>query len=547
MPPANYVLLDQLEGGNTATVINETGLSDAMVYSALQEQHPEVAALTRWTQSMHRGRGVGGLFDRDKYVTPHGVFSQMRTAQHAVENDNIVAGVLETTEALAFSRMTVNCFDEDEEDVWNQVIDDLDLDSRFREMWGELFTYSQFYVATWWGTKSYKVGGRDPKTGVRRKKEYTNLRVPVALTILDPLKVVPVGNMMFNQEQLCYIANRDEGHMITSFIDSNRSDDQIISNLIVGPYEPPDETERVRLAEMGLAQSQLFVLNPEFVWRHTATRPQYKRFADVRMKSVFELLDLKTQLREMDRAHLLGGTNFIVLVTKGTDAVPGKPEEIINLQQQMRTMAKVPVIVGDHRLKIEIITPKLDQTLDEKRHSLIDSKIAVRLFQQFVVSGAQGRTDDSLKMARVVARGLESRRYMLKKAFEREILNKVYDMNDQFKEEPKLVFHPHQIALDFDVDLANYLLDLRDRGDVSRETILAQIDLNEDDEAQKRKEEKKNGYDAVFQTQVPFSTPAAANSPRTGGRTQGGTKGGGGRAPGTGQGQSKATDDEEEE
>lgn len=546
---ANYVLLDPL-GDAGATVINETGVDNNEVFGALQQQHPEVAALTRWANSTHRQRGQGGLFDRDKYVTPNGIFDQMRVAQDAAENDNIVAGVLETTEALAFSRMSVNCFDEDEEDIWNQIIDDLDLDARFREMWGELFTVSQFYAATWWGTKSYRVRGRDPKTGVKRKKEFINLKVPVAISLLDPLKVMPVGNMMFNQEQLCYIANRDEGHLITSFIDKNRSDDQIISNLIVGPYVPPDETERIRIAQMGFAQSQLFVLNPQFVWRHTATRAQYRRFADVRLKSVFELLDLKHQLREMDRAHLLGGTNFIVLVKKGTDLQPGKPEEILNLQSQMRSMAKVPVIVGDHRLSIEIITPKLDQTLDEKRHALLDGKIATRLFQQFTVSGSQGRSDDSIKMARVVARGLESRRYMLKKAFERQILNQTYEMNDQFKELPKLVFHPHQIALDFDVDLATYLLDLRDRGDVSRETILAQIDLNQDDEYEKRKAEKKNGYDAVFKTQVPFSTPAgkpggAANSPRTAGRTQGGNKGGGGRAGGESQG--ATLDDEEEE
>lgn len=35
------------------------------------------------------------------------------------------------------------------------------------------------------------------------------------------------------------------------------------------------------------------------------------------MKSIFELLDLKQQLRQMDRAHLIGGSNFIVLMTMG--------------------------------------------------------------------------------------------------------------------------------------------------------------------------------------------------------------------------------------
>lgn len=556
---SEYTLIDRNEGGSVQ-IFNETGLDNDEVFRAFNEQHPEMATLTRWSNNLHQRRGQSGIVDRDRYVTPKGIFEQMRVAQDAAENDNVVAGALETTEALAFSRMGVECWDQDQEDIWCQVIEDLDLDSRFREMWGELFTVSQFYCAVWWGTKSYKVRGRDPKTGVKRKKDFKDLRVPVAVTLLDPLKVMPVGNMMFNQEQLCYIANRDEGRMISDVLQNNRSDDQIISNLIVGQYKAGDNERRL-LADLGFSvDSQLFVLNPELVFRHTATKTSYRRFADVRLKSVFELLDLKHQLREMDRAHLLGGTNFIILVKKGSDEKPAKAEELVNLRGVVQNLARVPVIVGDHRIEIEIITPKLDQTLDTERHHLLDEKIAVRLFQQFTMSQGSGRSDDSIKMARVVARGLESRRYMLKRSFEREILNKVFERNEQFTDEPTLVFYPHQIALDFDADMASYILDLRDRGDVSRETILTLVDLDQDEEFQKRKEEKKNGYDQVFQTQVPFTVQkptmgpndaagggGAATSPRTAGRTQGGNKNGGGRAPGTGQGQSKAAASEEED
>lgn len=538
---SEYTMIDRMENG-TVHVINESGIDNDEVFRAMGEQHPELAVMTRWHNQSHQHRGLGGLMSRDKYVTPHRIYDQMRVAQEAAESDNIVSGVLETTEALAFSRMSIQTWDQDEEDVWCQIIEDLDLDSRFREMWGELFTVSQFYYAVWWGTKSYKVRGRDPKTGVKRKRVFNNLKVPIAISLLDPLKVMPVGNMMFNQEQLCYIANRDEGHMISQILQNNRSDDTIITSLITGRYEANDQERRL-IADLGYSiDSQLFLLNPEMVFRHTATKAQYRRFADVRLKSVFELLDLKQQLREMDRAHLLGATNFIVLVKKGDDKNPAKPAELDNLQNVVRNLARVPVIVGDHRLAVEIVTPKMDQTLDDKRHNMLDHMIAVRLFQQFVMGTGQGRSDDSIKMARVVARGLESRRYMLKRAFERQILEKVFERNEEFTDEPTLVFHPHQIALDFDVDLANYLLDLRDRGDVSRETILSQIDLDQDQEFQKRKEEKKNGYDAVFKTQVPFSTPAAgggakpgagaATSPRTAGRNQGGNKSGGGAAGG---------------
>lgn len=542
----------------TVTVINQSSVKDEFVMAALGDQHPEFAALARWASASHAR--TGGLFERDIYVTPTAVFEQMITAQHAAENDDIVSGVLDSTESLAFSKLSFECDDEDQEDIWNQIAADIDLDSRLREMWRELFIVSQFYAVTWWGRKTYRVSGKDPKSGVKRKKVFPNLKVPLGLTLMDPLKIVPVGSMMFNQEQLAYITTRAESEIISNILE-NRTDDTIISTIIQGEFLP-DRQERNLIANMGVAMDRLWLLDPTYVWKHTATRPQYRRFADIRLKSIFELLDLKHQLREMDRAYLLGATNFIVLVKKGSDQIPGKPEEIMNLQSQVRTLSRVPVIVGDHRLSIEIITPKTDHTLDPARYGMINNQIAGRLYQTFVTNSSALK-DDSLKLARVVARGMESRRHMLRRSVEKYVIKPIMDANDMLTEMPSLQFHPHQIALDFDAALANYLLDLRDRGDISRETILNQVDIDQDDEFRLRKRERDNGYDDIFETMVPYTaqvnmkdepqgTPgnktvapadkstgggASVKSPRTAGRTQGGTRNRGGAAPGTGQGQ----------
>lgn len=540
------VTVDPLVG---ATIVNETDIPESEIWNAVTKQAPEMAAISRWASSTRR---AGGLFERDRYVTPEGIYEQMQMAQDAAENDDIVAGVIEATEAMAFSKMGFEAEDEDEEDIWNQIAANLDLDARLREMWRELFTVSQFYGVTWWGRDSYKVSGINPKTGVKRKKTFPKLTVPVSISLLDPLKVVPVGNLMFNQETLCYVADRGESNKIQEVLD-NRASDEVIKTIMVGPYNP-DRDERKRLGDLGVSTDKLFVLDSKYVWRHTATRAQYKRFADVRLKSVFEILDLKHQLREMDRAHLLGATNFIVLIKKGDKDHPGKPEEIAALQANVRTLARVPVIVGDHRLAIEIITPSVDKSLESSRYDMLDQKIASRLYQTFITNGNSTR-DDSLKLARVVARGMESRRHMLRRALEKNVVKPTFEQNDEFTDMPTLNFHPTQIALDFDQALAAYLLDLRDRGDISRATILNQIDLDQDDEYRNRKREKDNGYDDVFETQVPFSSPngqpfggqtpgAPADNPNGGGgdpkaagRTQGGNRSGGGAAPGSGQGQ----------
>lgn len=592
---ANEVLVDG-RGGETV-VINTTDFSTEHVAHSLTESHPEIASLIRWSENVQSRRT--GLRERDKYLTPAGIFDQMRLAQEATEQDDVVAGVLETTEALSFNKMSVQSEDEDEENIWNQIIDDIELDSKIRQMWREMFTVSQCYVAMWWDVKDYKVKGRS-KQGVQRKKQYNRLRVPVSLTLLDPLKIVPVGNFMFNQEQLAWIATREEAHLYDNVL-SGREEDETIQRLISGPYTPTIG-EQGRLGRMGIGSAtQLYLLNPQNVWRLTATRSEYRPFAEVRMKSIFELLDLKHLLRELDRTLLLGATNFILVIKKGSEHMPAKNAELSALQAQVRTLSRIPVIVSDHRLEIEIVTPKIDMSLQPEKYNTLDARITARLYQLFMsgnfASGAKG--DDSIKLLRMVSRGLEARRSQIRAAIERQVLQQIYERNEQFIEEPSLEFHPKSIAIDFDPGLAAFILDLLDRKHISRGTALEQIDLDEDEEA-RRKTREAEYEDNIFKSLTPLQDPnqtqdfaketlqltqdnsletldkthtfqekqaeqdrkfAAAHppaapkpaaktatpvkkkpanaDPKSAGRSGGGNRSGGGSAPGTGQGQPK--------
>jgi hypothetical protein len=525
-------------------VLNETDVDTDTAFRAFADASPEYAALVRWTYDTKPSHAVrrGGLFERDRFVTPAGVFAQFKTAYDAAENDDVVSGILESSEAMTFTKTSIDCDDEDQADIWNQIAADIDLDSRLREMWREDFTISQFYVAQWWGTRNFKVRGKS-EAGITRKKPFNNLKVPIGVSIMDPMKIVPVGNFMFNKETLAYAADRGEYDVIQAVINGDRKSDPVVTQLMLKPYEP-DNAERRLLQEDGCPADRLFLLNPQNVWRHTSTRSQYQRFAPVRMKGIFELLDLKLQLRAMDRAHLIGGTNFIVLIKKGSDQMPAKPAEVDNLQAQVRTLARVPVLVGDHRLSIEIITPKNDHTLQPERYNGLDARITARLFQMFMTgnfaAGAKG--DDSLKLAKIVAKGLEARRHMLRRSFEANLLKPTFNKNDAFTEMPKLRFHPKRIALDFDPTYANFILDLLDRGHISRESGLEEVDYDQQVELRRRRAEKK--FDKDFE---PRAAPGASNlggpsadtkgAGRTGGRRAGGIKNGGGAAPGSGQGQ----------
>lgn len=534
---------------------------------------PEIAALTDWLNDVHgasstTGKRKGTLWDRDKYVTPTGIFAQYGVSLRAAEHDDVVSGVVESTEGLVFSKMSMEADDDDEEDIWNQIAKQLDLDSRLREMWREMFIYSQVVVGMYWGNKTFTVRGKTKKDIKRKKKVRAN--VPLGMTMLDPFKIVPVGNFMFNKERLAYIADPEEIDDIRKSLDGSAVD-PMINALIEGPYELTKRDKKM-LSENGVidrrSAERIFLLDKKNVFRHTETRPQYQPWPNLRMKSVFELLDIKNQLRQMDRAHLIGGTNFIVLIKKGSDDHPATQREVNALQGYARSLARVPMLVGDHRLAVEIVTPKTDQTLMPEKYNALDARITARLYQMFMTgnfaAGAKG--DDSIKLARVVARGLESRRHQLKRTMERHVWQPIVDGNeDTFEDIPDLRFTPKRIALDFDNNLANYLLELANRGDVSRDTLLAEFDFDEDEEAKKRKRSKENGYDDVFQTAVPFSSPNAqpfgnpqnpqgnpqaqpkpTQTPRSGGRQGGRPGNGGGAAPGTNQGKTKEQQADEE-
>lgn len=538
-------------------VINASDVPTSEIYAQLRRENGRVLQnLEEWVQATRMStramsaattglpnRRDGSLFYRDRYLTPTNPFDQMRTAAQAAEQDDIVGNVSEVTESLAFSSVGMSMEDLDQQDALNQWAARVELDARLREMWRQLFEVSQCYVATWWETQTFRVRGKSTN-GNKKRKEVT-FRAPSQITLLDPLKVVPVGPTIFGRDQLAWMATRGESKGFADILsDDHTSQDEVVKRLIVGKYEP-GEAERKELAGFGIDVNNLWRLDPRFVFRHTLTRSSFQRFAPIRMRRVFELLDLKQQLRQMERAHLIGGTNFIVLITKGSDDHPAKQAEISHLQSQVQTLARLPVLVGDHRLSVEIVTPKLDNTLRAERFNTIDSRITATLFGMFMLgnyaAGASG--DDSAKLTKVVARGMESRRHMLKRTLERHVFRPMFDGNESLDSMPKMIYQPRAIALDFDANWADFLLRLREENEISRDTILSQFDLDQAFEAMQREREEEL-YDDIFKTQVPFSPANPANPANDPGEERvlprdngGGKRNGGGRAPGSGQGQ----------
>jgi hypothetical protein len=378
-------------------------------------------ALATWAEDISDNpnrRKENDIFARDKYITPRQVYEQMGAAYDTLDDD-VVSNVADTSESLAFNKIRVMAEDADEENVWNQVSRDLDIDTWIRQAWRELFTVSQFYGVRWWGQRQYQVSGKRKQ---RRAKRQFDLTVPVQLGFLDPTRVVPVGIDVFGNRRLAWVmSDADEAlfRQVADFEKRSAQSDDVVNSLFVGKYTP-SEKEIQQFSNENIAFDNLVELNSDFVFAHTLTMAPYERWPRLRMKSIFPLLDLKQQLRAMDRAVLLGGINFIVLVKKGTDEWPVKRNaEIDNLTTQVRTQSKSPVIVSDHRLSIEIITPEIDHILDDEKWTTIDKRLLTRLWGTFMMNPSESQ-DTSLTLGRVIARGISSRRHMLKRNLEQK-------------------------------------------------------------------------------------------------------------------------------
>lgn len=531
--------------------VNASGETADFVRPTINRVAREIA---NWVKST-RGSAAPSLLNRAAYAAPDNPYSQMRTARTAVDNDDIVGGVCDITEGLKLQGMKWEGTSADDADVFNQISKDLNLDA-FARMWHrEEFRYSQVVVGVWWGRKTYTVRGRsvvegdpevDPATGVaktvkkpgpKRKKKY-EIATPVALTFLDPLSVVPLKPGPFGQDRLAWHASKEEFALMSATA-LGAPLDEVMAEFMTGPITV-GRGEASYLQSLGIDPRRLIGLNPSSVFRCSKNRISYERFAALRLKSVFPLLDLKQQLMEADRVALVGAANYILLIKQGSKEEPALPEEIANLKANFKVIAKLPVVIGDHRLNIEIITPDQSFTLDAKKYDTLDRRILNRTLGALALGSSSSEGQAAPALIRGVARQLENERHMMKRALEREVARRIVDHPfnaAKFEGEPNLAFTPRNVQLDSGSAEIQAIMALRTQKELSRESTLEFFGFDQVTEALRRQFEEESGLDDIFQTQVPFNGSGAEGNgegPNGGGRASQVSGATGGRPKGGG-------------
>jgi len=540
----------QVASGTPPTVhyVNEAGVPETIVDEVRNNR--EIASIVeKWSQTLSNQFESPSLdlFNRNRWDRRSHFHAQMSKCAWVAENDDVLSTLADVTEGLMFQKMRFELYDEDQQDFWNQWAGDVDLDSRLREHARELYKVSQLYVGLWWEDKVYKVRDdlisetidefkakqleRDyedqkraaalqrmpqppkppeldgPGRGNRKRKKTFAVSVPTAMTVFDPTKVMPVGQLMFGRERFAYIADGDEDEAFTSVM-GGAIVDETVMKLVERKYTP-NASDKKACADLGVDHRRLWLFKKDAVYRHTLTKSAYERFAPLRLESILPVIDLKYHLRMSDRSSLIGNTNFIILITKGSDKLPAKPAEIENLKEQAKVIARLPVLVGDHRLSVEIVAPSTDHTLTESRWQALDSRLVFKALQTFspIVQGGNSGGAGVSEMSRVVAKGLESRRHMIVRSLERHVFDAILERNSGVLDEsPQLEFAPKRITLDFKADIMAQILKLRDRGDISRETTLEELDYDQDREVLRRARERAE-YDDVFSSATPFASP----------------------------------------
>jgi hypothetical protein len=526
--------------------VNETGENEEFVQQAFANGRTldgrpirdEIAsALNNWMSHTNSPSiANGSLFFRNRYTMTENIYDQMLQAADAVEYDEVLGAVADATEGLAFNQASFEMVDQDEEDVWNQIADDVDLDSRLREMWRELFKVSQVYIAVEWGQKVYKVrtkqipmanleddtpqpqpGAEDlhpsgvPNPGPKkraRRKQYA-VTVPTALSIIDPTKVLPVGQLMFGRERFVYLATKEENDAF-ELIFGGQMTDPVVEKMFDGPYAPTVKESAYLTANHRGPSNKIYcwLFKKDALFRHTLSRSQYERFAAVRLKSALPILDMKAHLRASDRSALIGATNFIVVLKRGSDKFPARAGEVEQLREQARVVSRMPILVGDHRLQVEIITPDTDFVLQPDRYNLLDERLVMRALHTFRFGGrSAGQSTDAGSVDDQIARGIEARRYELSRTIQDKLIRVMIEKNEGVLsgEVPDLAFHPKRVVVSYDSKVMQLVMQVRQGGDISRETLLEEFGYDQDVEYVRRKREK--GVDDTFQSSVPFSSP----------------------------------------
>lgn len=498
-------------------IVNSTG--GLVGDSILGEQAAQIVrALDGW--NANRDRSPLSMFTRGTFTQPSTPLEAIGAARQATKDD-VVASALEFVEGVSLETVSWECPDAAQAAAWNASAAEMDLDWFARAAMHELNTIGRFNVATWWGTTSTRPDGTGPAG--KRAKRPVSKTMPQRCVLLPAEKVVRLSSF-WGADKLVWLAEDGEHAAI-----AEGDNDPTIQRLIAGPYTPATSSEETKITSYGGDPEHVWLLDQKAVWQYRLP-DQEDDDLTTPMSRVLPWLELKARLLDSDRASLIAAANFVLIFKIGTDLAPAQQAEIDAYREGMTRIAKLPVIVGDHRLTVDILTPDTAAVLNKEKHDTITHRLAMATLgipDEAMMPG-RGQIDPEVAARLMVAR-IKTRRRMLQRALEKNLARVGAGFNGDtlLENVPSLAFTPREVPIVGVAEAATALLMARQRNELSRQSYLEGLGYDQDVEAERRKHEADSGLDDIFQTHQPFDSPSNAGpgngnaDPNGGGRPSG--------------------------
>lgn len=531
-----------LDGDNPHGMVldNRTGLDDGLIEDAARTYVEEYSAYNLRPDmpiQLYSDQG-GSLMNRAEFRQPSGVHEEIRLARWLAERDDDVGAVIGEMIATAFAEgLESQHPDERTQELFCSINESADIQRILADMYREWLIAGQCTTATLFTRETLEYD-----LGEDTRPKSASIAVP-QVGILSSENIRVLGNDTFGTGTLCYVPENERlrrwlGEYFSPATTPARKhqmglEDRVSANLFVRPITvDPFTLEEPSLYATG---GTLYVLNPKAVKRVTMPKGQWRDPRPMLTRN-FPLLEAKRLLNILDFALLQGGSNFIVVAKKGSDQRPAKGQEIANLREVVRRASKVGLIVGDHRLSFEIITPKLDELLNASKRRLIGRKMVMAMMRVAEHSTENSTAEGMQAEMEIFSRVMSWDRSTLARHVERNIYKETVARNSKYLKGPASLWFP-KILLQGVQYWSETVLKLRDRGDISRKSAVQAAGFDYDAELAQRGRELANGDD---ETLIPGSVPH--NSPDLPGQQQPGAtpadnaggrpKKGGGKDPG---------------
>jgi hypothetical protein len=534
LPPG--VERGSLRGTGRALVDNRTDLPNDVVEQAIESHFIENARGLGGTPDSfstfsHEG---GGMLARPKFKAPSNVIEEIELARDLADRDDDVAAALDFMVAAAFGEGMEN-FHEEERTVamFNEVAKNANLDLVLKTMYREYLISQQVNTVSLFTRK--QVEFRPEGTG-RLFRE--NLAVPL-VGVIDAENIRVIDNDIFGTGRLAYDCRENDKlrRWLDEYFDKSTSpaaraklarEDRLAATMFTGIYEVPWDSD-----DRTIRGTRLYILNPRMVHRMTAPKGA-KRYPRPLLTRNFSLIEAKRLLSLMDFALLNGGMNYLVVAKQGSEKQPGRQPEIDSLADTIRRASRTGVIVGDHRLTLDIITPDLDEMLSPGRRAMLGRKIAQSLLR--VPEAPADSGVEAMKAAlEMTARTITSDRHAIKRHVEGRIYDETAERNRIFRRGPAKLWFP-RIVLQDNNYFTDYVIKLRDRGDIPRKWAVEAAGFDYEAALHQRERELERGDD---DTLLPAAVPFSDGNPQDNndGRPRGGSPDNGrpGARPGNGR------------